>query len=65
MPEALDTEGLKAIPDTGDSCGAHMLADPGLDLADPGSRRGQINVWLVQTALDTRPVRDRKLLGAH
>ena len=32
--------------------GAHVLADPAIDLADPGERRAQVDRWLEQIALD-------------
>ncbi|WP_433474936.1 AlbA family DNA-binding domain-containing protein [Spirillospora sp. CA-142024] len=52
IPQILDTGRLTAIPEAGNSHGAHLLADPGLDLTDPGSRHDQVDAWLVQTALD-------------
>ncbi|MFG2016898.1 AlbA family DNA-binding domain-containing protein [Actinomadura geliboluensis] len=52
IPEILDTSGLATIPEAGNSHGAHLLADPGLDLTDPASRQEQVDAWLVQTALD-------------
>ncbi|NJP27774.1 ATP-binding protein [Microbispora sp. SCL1-1] len=52
VSEILDTSELRVIPDAGNSHGAHLLADPGLDLTDLDNRREQINTWLVQTALD-------------
>ncbi|MEU5885002.1 ATP-binding protein [Spirillospora sp. NPDC047279] len=69
MPETLDTEGLEAIPEirdsSGNSYGAHLLADPGLDLAAIGSRREQVNTWLVQTALDAGLLGMEKLLATR
>lgn len=50
--EVLDTTGLVPIPGAGYSGGAHLLADPALDLADSGDRVEQVNRWLVQIALD-------------
>jgi hypothetical protein len=32
--------------------GAHLLADPSLDLADEGDRSEQVTHWLVQIVLD-------------
>ncbi|MEV4374612.1 ATP-binding protein [Nonomuraea sp. NPDC049637] len=52
IPQVLDTRGLTQIPGAGNSTGVHMLADPGLDLADPEQRHGQVRSWLIQTALD-------------
>lgn len=52
IPQVLDASGLKPISDAGNSYGAHLLADPGLDLTNVDSRREQINAWVIQTALD-------------
>lgn len=52
IPQVLDTRGLTPIPGAGNSTGAHVLADPGLDLADPEQRHEQVTAWLIQTALD-------------
>lgn len=52
VTEVLETAGLRLIPDAGTSRGADLLADPALDLADPGDRRSQVRMWLVQIALD-------------
>ncbi|MEU1726224.1 hypothetical protein [Nonomuraea sp. NPDC005692] len=52
IPQVLDTRGLTRIPGAGNSTGVHVLADPGLDLADPEQRHGQVRSWLIQTALD-------------
>lgn len=52
VPQVLDTRGLTLIPDAGTSHGAHLLADPGLDLTDPQARLEQVRAWLIQTALD-------------
>ena len=52
VPEVLDATWLKPIPDAGDSRGAHLLADPTLDLADDEERREQVRRWLIQIALD-------------
>lgn len=41
-----------AIRDAGVSHGAHMLADPLLDLSDPADRAEQANRWLIQMAAD-------------
>jgi hypothetical protein len=43
---------LTAIPGTGVSHGAHMLADPALDLSDATERASQIDQWLGQMAID-------------
>jgi len=34
------------------SHGAHMLADPALDLSEPGERARQADRWLIQMAAD-------------
>ncbi|MFB4304379.1 helix-turn-helix domain-containing protein [Actinomadura sp. NTSP31] len=52
IPLTLDTDRLTRIPEADTSKGAHLLADPGLDLTDPDSRHHQVDAWLVQTALD-------------
>jgi hypothetical protein len=52
VAEVLDTTGLRAIPDAGDSMGAHLLADPSLDLADSQDRCEQVRRWLIQVSLD-------------
>ncbi|MFB4308394.1 helix-turn-helix domain-containing protein [Actinomadura sp. GTD37] len=52
IAETLDTSSLTAIPDASESGGAHLLADPALDLADADDRHQQVHAWLVQTALD-------------
>jgi len=52
VTEVVDTTGLKLIPDAGDSRGAHLLADPALDLSDDHDRREQVRRWLIQIALD-------------
>jgi hypothetical protein len=52
VADVLDTTGLRQIPDAGVSKGAHLLADPALDLADENDRREQVTVWLAQIALD-------------
>lgn len=65
IPQVLDTRSLTPIPDAGTSTGAHVLADPGLDLADPSQRHEQTDAWLIQAALDAgllgmeRHLRDR------
>ena len=52
VTEVLDTTWLKPIQDAGDSRGAHLLADPALDLADDEERSEQVRRWLIQIALD-------------
>ena len=52
VTEVLDTTWLRPIPEAGDSRGAHLLADPALDLADDGERSEQVRRWLIQIALD-------------
>jgi hypothetical protein len=39
IPDVLDTTGLHAIPDAGESRGAHLLADPALDLTRTAANR--------------------------
>jgi len=51
MPDLLPAE-LRPIPDTGASYGAHMLADPALDLSDPNERSEQVDLWLNQMCAD-------------
>lgn len=52
VTEVLDMAGLRQIPDAGVSKGAHLLADPALDLADPDDRGNLVRAWLVQIAQD-------------
>jgi hypothetical protein len=52
ITEVLYLNGLRAIPEAGESRGAHLLGDPVLDLGDPGERRSQVRRWLSQIALD-------------
>jgi hypothetical protein len=52
VTEVLDTTGLTPIPSAGNSMGAHLLADPALDLADDKDREEQVRRWLAQIALD-------------
>lgn len=52
VTEVLHLNGLRPIPDAGTSMGAHLLADPALDLADTTDRRAQVRMWLAQIALD-------------
>jgi Putative DNA-binding domain len=51
MPELLPAQ-LVSIRDTGVSYGAHMLADPALDLDDPADRDEQVDRWLNQIGAD-------------
>jgi len=51
MPELLPPQ-LVPIADTGHSYGAHMQADPALDLSDPAERAEQLDLWLSQMAID-------------
>ena len=51
LPDLLPT-GLFVIRDGGVSHGAHMLADPALDLSDPADRTEQADRWLIQMAAD-------------
>jgi hypothetical protein len=52
VTEVLDTAGLRSIPDAGTSGGAHLLADPALDLTDDEERHQQVVAWVTQIALD-------------
>ena len=52
VTEVLDTTGLTPIPSAGNSMGAHLLADPALDLTDDKDREEQVRRWLAQIALD-------------
>jgi hypothetical protein len=50
MPELLPP--LSSIRDSGVSHGAHMLADPALDLSSPAERGEQVDRWLNQMGSD-------------
>ncbi|MFC0843536.1 hypothetical protein ACFH04_07280 [Streptomyces noboritoensis] len=52
VSEVLDTTALKPIPNAGPSHGAHLVADPALDLADASERWRQVTLWMEQAALD-------------
>jgi len=54
IPDVLDTTGLQALPDAGDSRAAHLLADPTLDLADDQDRTEQVRRWLIERRPQTR-----------
>ena len=51
MPDLLPAQ-LSSIRDGGVSHGAHMLADPALDLSAPAERAEQVDRWLIQMAAD-------------
>jgi hypothetical protein len=51
MPDLLPA-GLSPIRGGGVSHGAHMPADPALDLSEPGERAEQVDRWLIQMAAD-------------
>jgi hypothetical protein len=51
LPDLLPA-GLFVIRDGGVSHGAHMLADPALDLSEPAERGEQADRWLIQMAAD-------------
>jgi len=51
LPDLLPA-GLFVIRNGGVSHGAHMLADPALDLSDPAERGEQADRWLIQMAAD-------------
>ena len=50
--ELLYPDGLTPIEGAGPSHGAQVLANPGLDLANPAERQTQLDDWLQQIALD-------------
>lgn len=52
ITDLLNLDGLTLIPDAGRSHGAHLIADPSIDLRDPYERQTQIDNWLQQIALD-------------
>lgn len=52
ITSVLDTAALTTVPDTGTSHGAHLLADPALDLAEPDQRWTQVLQWVEQITLD-------------
>ncbi|MFB8174126.1 hypothetical protein ACFC60_39870 [Kitasatospora purpeofusca] len=52
LSSVLDTAALTAIRGAGTSHGAHLLADPARDLADPAQRWTQVLQWIEQIALD-------------
>jgi cell division septation protein DedD len=51
MPELLPPN-LTPIPNAGTSHGAHLQADPALDLFDQADRQTQADRWLVQIGAD-------------
>jgi hypothetical protein len=51
MPDLLPAQ-LSPVRDGGVSHGAHMLADPALDLSEPSERTEQVERWLIQMAAD-------------
>jgi len=51
MPDLLPPE-LRPIRDAGTSRGAHMQADPILDLSDPADLAEQVDRWLIQIGAD-------------
>jgi hypothetical protein len=52
ITEVLYLNGLRPIPDAGQSHGAHLLGDPALDLGDSDDRHRQVRMWMSQIALD-------------
>ncbi|HET9894587.1 MAG TPA: ATP-binding protein [Streptosporangiaceae bacterium] len=56
---------LRPIRDGGESHGAHMLADPALDLADPRERGDQVEQWLVQMAADAGLLGMEQIIAAR
>ncbi len=50
--ELLDEPALNPIPEAGNSYGADLMANPGLDVRDPEHRAEQVRHWLEQIALD-------------
>jgi len=65
VADLLHSAGLAPIPDAGPSHGANLLANPTLDLADPGDRRTQLDDWLQQIALDAGLSGMENLLAAY
>ncbi|HUZ56287.1 MAG TPA: ATP-binding protein [Streptosporangiaceae bacterium] len=65
VTDLLHPDGLAQIPDAGNSHGANLLANPTLDLADPGDRRSQLDDWLQQIALDAGLSGMENLLAAY
>lgn len=63
--ELLHPEGLIPIEGAGPSHGAQVLANPGLDLANPVERQTQLDDWLQQIALDAGLRGMETLLAAY
>ena len=63
--ELLYLDGLAPIEGAGPSHGAQVLANPGLDLANPAERQTQLDDWLQQIALDAGLRGMESLLAAY
>jgi len=63
--ELLSLDGLTPIEGAGPSHGAQVLANPGLDLANPAERQTQLDDWLQQIALDAGLRGMESLLAAY
>jgi hypothetical protein len=63
--ELLYPDGLTPIEGAGPSHGAQVLANPGLDLANPAERQTQLDDWLQQIALDAGLRGMESLLAAY
>ncbi len=63
--QLLHMQGLTPIENAGASHGAHVLANPGLDLANPPERHTQVDDWLQQIALDAGLRGMENLLAAY
>jgi hypothetical protein len=62
MPDLLPPQ-LRPIPGAGVSHGAHMQADPVLDLSDPADRVEQVGRWLAQIGADAGLVGMERLIN--
>lgn len=65
VSDLLYPQGLVPVEDAGLSHGAHVLANPGLDLSDPAERQSQLDDWLQQIALDAGLRGMENLLAAY
>ena len=65
VAELLYLQGLVQTDGAGQSHGAHVIGNPGLDLGDPAERGEQIDGWLLQIALDAGLTGMENLLVAY
>lgn len=65
VSDLLQPDGLAQIPGAGQSCGANLLTNPTLDLADPRERQIQLDDWLQQIGLDAGLTGMESLLAAY